>query len=80
MPHRRFNADASKCLAQYEFRTFLSRYLVEKRATASLEAIADSQALFARVVELEARFAADAKRAGWLWPAWSSTAPGPAGA
>jgi hypothetical protein len=69
MSHLRFNADASKLLAQYESRALLLRRGTAERATATGEAIAKSRALIARIVELEARFAADAMRAGWLWPA-----------
>jgi hypothetical protein len=69
MPHHRFSADASALLAQYKSRAPLLRRGTAERATATREALAKSQELIARIVELEANFAVDAVRTGWLWPA-----------
>jgi hypothetical protein len=68
MPYRQFNADASMRLTQYKYRALLLRHGAEERITATQEAVAKSLALLARIGALDAHFAADAVRMGWLWP------------
>jgi hypothetical protein len=70
MPHRQFYADASALLAQYQSRVLLLRRGTAERVTATQEAVANSQALIARIVEIDASFAVDTVRAGWLWPVY----------
>jgi len=69
---REFNADAFACAAQYVSRTLCLRHGTERRALATLEAVAQSRALIAST---DALFALSAMRPGWLWPAYCSRSP-----
>jgi hypothetical protein len=70
MPYRQFNADASTLLRQYGSRALLLRRGTSERVAVTQEAVANSRALIARIVELEANFVADAVGTGSLWPVY----------
>ena len=69
---RKFNADAFAHTAQHVSRTLCLRRGAERRALATLEAVAQSRALIAST---DALFALSATRPGWLWPAYCSGSP-----
>jgi hypothetical protein len=66
LPIHEFNADANRCLAHYNRDRFVLRRYSESHVTATLEAIAHSQALILKIDAFIAKVLGERR----LWPAY----------